>query len=131
MKNVIEILDDLGFGFTTHTDKLNKLVTVTTEKELADDTITQIKDRILPPYTVTFAVQAAVSPVIAQRFGGYRKPTDKTIPKYEKIQEKTIELAVLIDALCPESEEKKSAITLLQQVKMSANAAIAIYTKEA
>jgi len=130
MKTVIEILDALGFGFTTHTDKLNKLVTITTEKELDDSTQNKIIHTILAPYKVTFAVQHRASLEITERFGAYRRPTDTTIPKYRQIQEKTMELAVLFDALCPDSEEKKSAFTLLQQAKMSANAAIAIYTKE-
>lgn len=67
---------------------------------------------------------------IDQRFGPYRRPTNKTIPKYQEIQEKTLELAMMIEALCPVSPEKASALTLLQQAKMSANAAIAIYTEE-
>lgn len=66
---------------------------------------------------------------IEQRFGPYRKPTEQTIPKYGKIQEKVLELALLIDELCPESPEKATALTTLQSAKMSANAAIAIYTE--
>lgn len=66
---------------------------------------------------------------IEERFGPYRKPTETTIPKYGKIQEKTFELAKMIDELCPNSPEKASALTLLQQAKMSANAAIAIYSE--
>lgn len=65
---------------------------------------------------------------IIERFGAYRKPTETTIPKYQAIQEKTLELALLIDDLCPDSKEKSSALTMLQQVKMSANASIAIYS---
>jgi hypothetical protein len=67
---------------------------------------------------------------IEERFGAYRKPTEVTIPKYQQIQGKTLELALMIDALCPNSPEKGSALTLLQQAKMSANAAIAIYSEE-
>lgn len=63
-------------------------------------------------------------------FGAYRKPTEVTIPKYKAIQEKTLELANLINDLCPESRQKSVALTNLQLVKMSANAAIAIHTKE-
>lgn len=66
---------------------------------------------------------------ITERFGPYRKPTEDTTPKYQSIQEKTLELALMIDELCPNSPEKFSALTLLQQAKMSANASIAIYTK--
>ena len=67
---------------------------------------------------------------IQERFGAYRKPTETTIPKYQEIQSKILELAVMIDSLCPNSPEKASALTLLQQAKMSANAAIAIYNDE-
>jgi len=66
---------------------------------------------------------------VEERFGSYRKPTEVTIPKYQKIQEKTLELAKLIDELCPDSPEKYTALTTLQNAKMSANAAIAIYTE--
>lgn len=66
---------------------------------------------------------------IQKRFGPYRKPTDVTIPKYKAIQEKTLELALLIEELCPESREKATALTNLQLVKMGANAAVAIYSE--
>jgi hypothetical protein len=66
---------------------------------------------------------------VEQRFGPYRKPTEVTIPKYQAIQEKTLELALLIDHLCPESREKATALTQLQLAKMSANAAVAIYSE--
>lgn len=66
---------------------------------------------------------------IQQRFGSYRRPTEITIPKYTAISEKTLELALLIDELCPSSPEKAVALTTLQSAKMSANAAIAIYTE--
>lgn len=67
---------------------------------------------------------------IQERFGAYRKPTEVTIPKYKAIQEKTLELALLIEDLCPTSPEKATALTTLQSAKMSANAAIAIYSEE-
>lgn len=66
---------------------------------------------------------------IEKRFGAYRKPTEDTTPKYKAIQEKTLELALLIEELCPSSPEKATALTTLQSAKMSANAAIAIYTE--
>lgn len=68
-----------------------------------------------------------MKPEIEKRFGPYRKPTEQTIPKFQQIQEKTLELAHLIDHLCPESREKSSALTELQMVRMFANASIAIY----
>ena len=63
-----------------------------------------------------------------ERFTGYRKPTETTIPKYAKIQEKTKELADLIFEECPESLEKSKALTDLFNVRMWANASIAIHT---
>lgn len=63
-----------------------------------------------------------------ERFGAYRKPTEVTIPKYQQIQEKALEFALLIEDLCPRSQQKSSALTLLEQCKMSANAAIAIHS---
>ena len=65
---------------------------------------------------------------VIERFGAYRKPTEVTIPKHQKIQEKALEMALLIDELCPHSQQKSSALTLLEQCKMSANAAIAIHS---
>ena len=69
-----------------------------------------------------------VTKPIEERFGAYKRPTETTIPKFQAIQQKTLELAILINEECPYSEEKSSALTLLQQAKMSANAAIAIYS---
>ena len=60
------------------------------------------------------------------RFGSYRKPTERTIPKFKAIQEKILEIALLIEGLCPESRQKSTAFTQLEICKMSANAAIAI-----
>jgi hypothetical protein len=67
---------------------------------------------------------------VTERFGPYRKPTEETIPKYKAIGDKVLELALLIEELCPEAPEKYSALTDLMKAKMQANAAIAIYTKE-
>ena len=66
---------------------------------------------------------------VEERFGPYKKPTAETIPKFEEIQRRALDLAVYIDELCPDSPEKFTALTQLQLCKMSANAAIAIYTK--
>lgn len=62
------------------------------------------------------------------RFAGYRKPNPMTIPKYEKISTKTKELADLIYDECPDSLEKSKALTDLQNVRMWANAAVAIHS---
>lgn len=64
-----------------------------------------------------------------ERFGPYRRPTEVTIPKFAAIQGKCLELALLIEELCPQSQQKSSALTQLEMCKMSANAAIAIHTK--
>lgn len=64
---------------------------------------------------------------IENRFGAYRPPNEVTIPKYKQIQSKSLELAKLIEELCPDSKEKSSALNQLQMAKMSANAAIAIH----
>jgi hypothetical protein len=63
-----------------------------------------------------------------KRFGPYRPPTEETIPKFKAIQEKALEFALLINDLCPMSQQKATAMTLLEQAKMCANASIAIHT---
>jgi len=65
---------------------------------------------------------------IIERFGPYRRPTDLTIPKFQQIQEKALEMALLIHLLCPESKQKSKALSYLEDVKMNANAAIAIHS---
>lgn len=65
--------------------------------------------------------------IFEARFAPYRKPTEKTIPKFEQIQQKTLELARLVNDLCPNSIEKSKALTDLQNARMWANAAIAIH----
>lgn len=64
---------------------------------------------------------------VADRFGPYRRPTEHTIPKFRAIQEKALELALLIDELCPNVPQKFTALTQLEACKMSANASVAIY----
>jgi hypothetical protein len=63
---------------------------------------------------------------ILNRFGAYRKPTEETIPKYKALQEKALELALLIEDLCPNSKQKSTALTQLELCKMSANASVAL-----
>lgn len=67
---------------------------------------------------------------VERRFGPYRRPTEVTIPKFEAIQKKCQELALLIHDICPFSQQKATALTQLEMCKMSANAAIAIHTPE-
>lgn len=73
-------------------------------------------------------VKALAKAKIIDRLGPYRPPTPVTIPKFKQLQEKCLELGLLIHELCPDSPEKSTAITLLTQVKMMANAAVAIYS---
>lgn len=65
---------------------------------------------------------------LEKAFAPYRKPTEQTIPKFELIQQKTLELARLVNDECPESREKALALTHLQDARMWANAAIAIHS---
>ncbi len=55
----------------------------------------------------------------------YHKPTDETIPKYEKLRESGKQLALMIADLCPDSRETSVAITKLEESIMWANKAIA------
>lgn len=66
---------------------------------------------------------------IQTRFGVYRTPTETTIPRFEAIQKKCLELAELIDSLCPNCREKSTALTQVFQARMSANAAISMNLK--
>ena len=68
---------------------------------------------------------------LREKFGAYRRPTEITIPKFEAIQEKTFELAVLIFDSCPPSDERDDAFRALMDVRMRANASIAIHTSPA
>lgn len=67
---------------------------------------------------------------VMHRFGPYRIPTDLTKPKFKAIQEKALEFALLIHDLAPHSQQKAIALTYLEAVKMSANAAIALHSAE-
>lgn len=62
---------------------------------------------------------------INNRFS-YHAPTPDQIERYSAIRSKCKELAILIMSATPQSREQSTAITLLTQVNMMANAAIAI-----
>jgi len=62
-------------------------------------------------------------------FAGYRAPTPVTIPVFNEIQQKVLELANYINVNCPESREKALALTDLQSARMWANASVAIHTE--
>ncbi|MCM3747440.1 hypothetical protein M3223_08740 [Paenibacillus pasadenensis] len=55
----------------------------------------------------------------------YHSPKEGQPAKYESLRNKAKELAELIDELCPNSREKSTAMTNLEQSVMWANAAIA------
>lgn len=56
----------------------------------------------------------------------YHAPRPDQLPRYEAIRAKARELAQLIETACPNSREKSTAFTNLQQSIMWANASIAI-----
>lgn len=55
----------------------------------------------------------------------YHKPKGDQPGKYEAIRAQAKELAILICEVCPDSREKSTAMTNLEQAVMWANAAIA------
>jgi hypothetical protein len=55
----------------------------------------------------------------------YHPPKDGQPAKYEAIRDAALQFAKLIDALTPDSREKSTAITKLDEVVMHANASIA------
>lgn len=55
----------------------------------------------------------------------YHPSSEGQPKKYEQLREKGLDLALLINELCPESREKSSAITKLEEVVFWANASIA------
>lgn len=55
----------------------------------------------------------------------YHPPQDDQVDRYKKLRSKGLELASIIDALCPQSREKSLAQTNLEQAIMWANASIA------
>lgn len=55
----------------------------------------------------------------------YHPPSKAAIPKFTKIREAALELALLLAELCPDSFELETAQLKLEEVVMHANAAIA------
>ena len=60
----------------------------------------------------------------------YHKALPGQRAKQDAIREEAKELAILINASCPESREKALALTHIQQAAMFANAAISIHEKD-
>jgi len=55
----------------------------------------------------------------------YHPPKENQINKYQALREYGLNLAELINLLCPDSREKSLAITKLEETIMWANASIA------
>lgn len=55
----------------------------------------------------------------------YHTPKEGQPEKYVSIRDKSKELAVMMNELCPESREKSLAVTALEESVMWANASIA------
>lgn len=55
----------------------------------------------------------------------YHRPGGTQPQRYEEIRAKAKELAILIDADCPQSREKSLAMTKLEEAVMWANSSIA------
>lgn len=55
----------------------------------------------------------------------YHAPTENQLPKFVAIRKAALDFAFLLDELCPDSRELSLALTALDQVVWSANAAIA------
>lgn len=58
----------------------------------------------------------------------YHTPSGDQPQRYEQINEKAKQLALLVNEICPESAEKTKAIRKIQAARMWANAAIAIHS---
>lgn len=69
--------------------------------------------------------KSCVSAELESRYS-YHSPKEDQPKRYEALRAKTKELAHMIDELCPNSCERSSAHTNLQQAIMWANASIAI-----
>lgn len=84
-------------------------------------TLTEDQGRVL--------VEDPASDEIEKRFGPYKKPTEEAAAVFKEIQTKTLELARVIDKLCPHSREKATALTYLKMARMSANESVALYSE--
>lgn len=58
----------------------------------------------------------------------YHRPTPATVPLHERVTETTLALAKVLRDTCPEGRNLSLALTLLEDVRMRANAAIACDT---
>lgn len=58
----------------------------------------------------------------------YHTPSGDQPQRYEQINEKAKQLALLVNEICPESAEKTKAIRKIQAARMWANASVAIHS---
>ncbi|QZE10791.1 hypothetical protein SEA_CHISANAKITSUNE_20 [Gordonia phage ChisanaKitsune] len=58
----------------------------------------------------------------------YHPPTEEQVRAYERIREEALAFALLLNIYCPESREKSTALTKLDECVMHANASIARHT---
>lgn len=66
----------------------------------------------------------AASPELLRRFT-YHPPSPEGAPRFLAIREKALELAALIESLCPPERETANAVTHVEEAVFWANAAIA------
>lgn len=57
----------------------------------------------------------------------YHRPTPEQVAAYGELTEQFKDTAYLIKELCPDSHERSLALTKLQELRMFANASIAIH----
>lgn len=100
------------------------------KKESQDSAVQEVEAAATPVEATQEVIEKAEFELqqIRERFGPYRTPTEETIPKFKQIQEAAMRFAELICQLCPNSQQRSTALTQLEMAKMSANASIAIHT---
>lgn len=62
---------------------------------------------------------------LATRFTYHTPKDNQQVEKYVRVRGEALDLAAVIDELCPESREKSFAFTKLEEAIMWANASIA------
>jgi hypothetical protein len=68
-------------------------------------------------------------PVSLEWIFQYHKPTEDQIPRYERLRAAALEFSKVIEAECPNCADRTAAIRKVREAVMTANAAIAIYTR--
>jgi len=82
------------------------------------------RDFIYQDYMKNYPIKPEVAADLVKRFT-YHAPKPDQPERYELLRNKALELATLIVELSPSSREQSVALTLLDQVIMETNAAIA------